>query len=127
VMLGVGIGIVAMRFAAGIFSYAVQREPVLHSAAYILILNIGVQLILEQVWQVEISDLTRFAISVAIIFIALAYAHSPFLQKFRFILYGLSFCFGVVNKLMDWLLLPFKVLFHWAFNGFRLSKAETTK
>jgi YkoY family integral membrane protein len=127
VMLGVGIGIIAMRFAAGIFSYAVQREPVLQPAAYILILNIGIQLILEQVWKVEISDVTRFAISVAIIFIALTYAHSPFLQKFRFILYGLSFCFGVANKLVDWILLPFKALFQWALNGFRLSKPATTK
>ena len=48
VMLGVAIGIITMRFAAGIFSYAVQREPILKPAAYILVLNIGLQLIVEQ-------------------------------------------------------------------------------
>src|SRR5262245_41958512 len=59
VMVGVAIGILTMRFAAGLFSYAVEREPILKPAAYVLILNIGIQLIVEQVWQVEISDITR--------------------------------------------------------------------
>jgi tellurite resistance protein TerC len=124
VMLGVGIGILAMRYAAGVFSYAVEREPVLKPAAYVLILNIGIQLILEQIWKVEISDLSRFSISVAIILGSLAYAHSGFLQKFRFILWGLSFIFGAANKLLDWIFHPFKALFQWTIQGFRTSKAE---
>jgi tellurite resistance protein TerC len=41
VMLGVGIGILTMRFAAGVFSYAVEREPILQQAAYVLILNMA--------------------------------------------------------------------------------------
>ncbi|HNE04298.1 MAG TPA: DUF475 domain-containing protein, partial [Anaerolineales bacterium] len=65
VMLGVGIGILTMRYAAGIFSYAVEKEPILKQAAYILVLNIGVELILSQVWKIEIPDLLRFGISVA--------------------------------------------------------------
>ncbi|HXD09515.1 MAG TPA: hypothetical protein VN653_05590, partial [Anaerolineales bacterium] len=79
VMIGVAIGILTMRFAAGIFSYAVQREPILQQAAYILVLNIGVELVLQQVWHIEIADLTRFAISASTIILSLAYAHSPFL------------------------------------------------
>jgi predicted tellurium resistance membrane protein TerC len=59
VLLGVGIGIITMRFAAGVFSYAVTREPILKQAAYVLVLNIGVELILDQVWHIEISDLAR--------------------------------------------------------------------
>src|SRR5678816_3023631 len=77
VMVGVGIGILTMRFAAGVFSYAVTREPILKQAAYVLVLNIGVELILDQIWHVEISDLLRFGISASTILLALAYAHSP--------------------------------------------------
>ena len=122
VMLGVGIGILAMRFAAGMFSYAIQREPVLKIAAYILLLNIGVQLILEQIWKVEFSDLTRFAISVGIILASLVYAHSAFLQKFQFIFSWLSLGMGLLNELISWVFLPIKALFQWIANIFKPAK-----
>jgi tellurite resistance protein TerC len=110
VLLGVGIGIITMRFAAGLFSYAVAREPILKQAAYVLVLNIGVELILDQVWHIEISDLARFAISMATILLALAYAHSKFLQRFRFVLNWLAQGIGIVNELVDWALAPLRGL-----------------
>jgi len=110
VMVGVAIGILTMRFAAGIFSYAVTREPVLKQAAYVLVLNIGVELILEQVWHVEISDLLRFGISAVTILLALAYAHSPALQKFRFALIWLAQGIGIVTEFVDWSLAPVRGL-----------------
>lgn len=110
VMLGVAIGILTMRFAAGIFSYAVQREPILQQAAYVLVLNIGIELTLQQVWHVEIPDMLRFAISVATILLALAYAHSPFLQRFRFVLTWLAQGIGIGNELVDWLFAPIRGL-----------------
>jgi tellurite resistance protein TerC len=109
-MLGVAIGILTMRFAAGIFSYAVQREPILQQAAYVLVLNIGIELTLQQVWHVEIPDMLRFAISVATILLALAYAHSPFLQRFRFVLTWLAQGIGIVNELVDWIFAPIRGL-----------------
>jgi tellurite resistance protein TerC len=127
VLVGVGIGIVTMRFAAGLFSYAVEREPVLKEAAYILILNIGIQRILEQIWHVEISDVVRFAISVMIIAAALAYAHSPFLQKFGVILSWFAIAMGMINKLIDLIFLPFKALFRWIMNGFKPAKLAETE
>lgn len=123
VMLGVGIGILAMRFAAGIFSYAIQREPVLKIAAYVLLLNIGIQLILEQIWKVELSDVTRFGISVGIILSSLAYAHSAFLQKFQFVFSWLSLGMGLLNELVNWVFLPFNALFQWIGNGFKPAKS----
>lgn len=110
VMLGVGIGILTMRFAAGIFSYAVTREPILKQAAYILVLNIGVELILDQIWHIEISDLARFGISAATILLAIAYAHSPFLQRFRFALAWLARGIGIINEFVDWIFAPFRAL-----------------
>jgi tellurite resistance protein TerC len=112
VMLGVGIGILTMRYAAGIFSYAVEKEPILKQAAYILVLNIGVELVLAQVWGIEIPDLLRFGISVATIALALAYAHIPFLQRFRFVLVWLAQGIGIINEFVDWFFLPFKGMFN---------------
>ncbi len=126
VMLGVAIGILTMRFAAGLFSYAVEREPILKNAAYILVLTIGIELILEQVWSVEISDLVRFGISISIIVLSLAYAHFKPLQKVRFILVWLAQGIGIINKLVDWLLAPVKAIFSITGDFFQsLGKART--
>jgi tellurite resistance protein TerC len=121
VLLGVGIGILTMRFAAGIFSYAIIREPILKQAAYILILNIGVQLMMEGLWGVEISDLTRFAISAGIIVLCLAYAHVSFLQRFQFVLQWIAKGMGYVNSLLDWILWPIKTAFMLSVNVMRSS------
>jgi tellurite resistance protein TerC len=112
VMIGVAIGILTMRFAAGVFSYAVQREPILQQAAYVLVLNIGIELTLQQVWGIEIPDMLRFAISVSTIGLALAYAHSTFLQRFRFVLTWLAHGIGIVNELVDWIFAPIRGLFN---------------
>ena len=125
VMLGVGIGILTMRFAAGIFSYAVTREPILKQAAYILVLNIGVELILDQVWHVEISDLMRFGVSAATILLAIAYAHSPFLQRFRFVLTWFARGIGIINEFVDWLLAPLRGLWHAILRIFTPSSSNT--
>lgn len=125
VMLGVAIGILTMRYAAGVFSYAVEREPILQQAAYVLVLNIGVELVLAQVWHIEISDLLRFGISVATILLAIAYAHSPFLQKFRFALVWLARGFGIIVEFVDWALAPFRGILNLVFSLFR-RKSEPT-
>ena len=110
VMVGVGIGIITMRFAAGIFSYAVRREPILKPAAYVLVLIIGVELILEQVGHFEISDLLRFGISASTLLLAVIYAHSPFLQRFRFVLTWLAQGIGIINEFVDWIFAPVRGL-----------------
>jgi tellurite resistance protein TerC len=112
VMIGVAIGILTMRFAAGVFSYAVLHEPILQQAAYVLVFNIGVELALQQIWHIEIPDLIRFAISVGTILLALAYTRSPFLQRFRFVLRWLGQGIGIINELVDWIFAPFRGLFN---------------
>jgi len=124
VLLGVAIGILTMRYAAGLFSYAVQREPILKQAAYLLVLNIGIQLIMEEIWKVQISDLLRFAISVFIILISLAYAHTPLLQKLGFILKWLAKGMGILNDFVDWVFSPFKAAFDMLFS-FSIKKPTT--
>jgi YkoY family integral membrane protein len=124
VLVGVGIGILTMRFAAGIFSYAVTREPILKQAAYILVFNIGVELILDQIWHIEISDLVRFGISAATILLALAYAHLPFLKKFRFVLVWLAQGIGIVTELVAWIFAPIRGILR-ALTGIFKSSSET--
>ncbi|MCX6055375.1 MAG: tellurium resistance protein TerC [Chloroflexi bacterium] len=119
VMLGVAIGILVMRFAAGMFSYIIEKEPILKTAAYILVLNIGVELLLEDLAHVEISDWTRFGISIGTIALSLAYAHIPFLRVFRPILIWLSQGFALVNGFIAWVLAPFSGLFNLIVNLFK--------
>ena len=111
VMLGVAIGILLMRFAAGWFSYAVEREPILKNAAYILVFNIGIELILEETHVFEFADWMRFAISISVILLALLYAHSKLMQKFRPVLIWIAQGFANLNELIDWALVPFYALF----------------
>ena len=126
VMIGVAIGILTMRFAAGIFSYAVLREPILKQAAYVLVLSIGIELILEQVWKIEISDILRFLVSVGIILMALAYAHSPFLQRFRFALVWLTQGIGIINELVHWIFAPVRGFSRAVVHVFKPSSKTTT-
>lgn len=107
VMLGVAVGIIVMRFAAGVFSYVIEKEPILKTAAYILVLNIGIELLLEDLAHVEIGDWLRFGISIATILLCLAYAHIPFLRVFRPLLIWLSHGFALVNEFTTWILAPF--------------------
>ena len=111
VMIGVAIGILAMRFAAGVFSYLVEREPILKSAAYVLVLNIGIQLLLEEYAGWDIADWLRFCISIGIILVSLAYAHwRPLRLVMRPVLMWLSRGLGILNALINWVLAPFKAL-----------------
>jgi len=118
VMLGVALGILLMRFAAGWFSYAVEREPVLETAAYILVLAIGIELLLEEFTSLMINDWIRFGISIAIILLALAYAHSPTFRKIRPLLVWLSEGFDAINKVVDWALAPVTGLIRWVASWF---------
>lgn len=113
IMVGVAIGILMMRFAAGIFSYAVTREPILKPAAYLLVLAIGVELLLEEWIGLEINDWLRFGISVTILLSALLYAHSRFLQYLRPVLIWIGQGFANINELVDWALVPLVVVLRW--------------
>jgi tellurite resistance protein TerC len=113
VMLGVAIGILLMRFAAGWFSYAAQREPVLETAAYILVLAIGAELLLEELACVSVPDWFRFIISIVIVASSLAYAHLKPLQVFKPVLVWLAQGFGNFNEIFDWAFAPFFGLARW--------------
>ncbi len=97
VFTGVAIGILVMRFAAGIFALLVEKEPILINSAYILIMNIGIELMIEDFAHIEIGDLTKFAISITTVLITLAYAHIPVLRKTRPVLVAIGRVFWHIN------------------------------
>jgi tellurite resistance protein TerC len=125
VMTGVAIGILFMRFAAGLFSYAVERHPVLKYAAYILVFNIGIELIIEELNIYQFSDWTRFGISVGTLLLVLAYERFKFLQQFRPVLMWISQGFGNLNEVIDWALEPVAGLFKLIWTPFKQLTSRT--
>ncbi len=112
VFIGVFIGILVMRFAAGIFSYVVEREPILKTAAYMLVFNIGIELLLEDFMHIEISDWVKFGVSISTLALCFAHAHLKFLHIFRPILVWISQGMSIVSQTISWALAPLSGIFH---------------
>jgi tellurite resistance protein TerC len=112
VFIGVFIGILVMRFAAGIFSYVVEREPILKTAAYMLVFNIGVELLLEDFAHIEINDWLKFGISIGTLALCLAYAHFKFLHVFRPVLVWIGQAMSIISQTISWALAPLSGILH---------------
>jgi tellurite resistance protein TerC len=106
VFIGVALGILFMRFAAGWFSYLVERIPTLKKTAYILVLNIGVELLVEDLAHIEVKPGLRFGITVITVLLSLAYHYIKPLHVFKPVLVWLAEGFANVNELLDWALVP---------------------
>jgi tellurite resistance protein TerC len=114
VFTGVALGIVTMRFAAGIFVWMIQRYPVLEAAAYLLVFNIGVELLLEDFWGIHLNDVQKFAVSSGTLVVALAYGRSVTLQRIGKSFTWLKRILGVISLIFLWALKPLA----WLFSGF---------
>ncbi len=115
VMFGVAMGILTMRFAAGVFTWLIAREPVLKAAAYVVVFNIGVELLLSEFGHLEINSLAKFMISAGTLILAVVYAHVKPLQVLRPVLYWLGEGMANVNELIDWALRPIVGLIKFVF------------
>ena len=118
VVIGVFIGILLMRVAAGWFSYLVDREPILKKAAYLLIMVIGGEILVAEFGHFQIYSLVRLGISVAIVLLTLLYAHSKLFQKMHPIFVWIGQGFANVNELVDWALEPILGLLKLIWTGF---------
>ncbi len=110
VLLGVALGILTMRFAAGIFTLMIRREPILATAAYIVVFNIGMELLLAEFFHMHFPAWLKFTISAGTIILCVAYARVKFLQVlaplFRWVGEGM----GNMNELINWALRPIWVV-----------------
>ena len=106
VMFGVFIGIVAMRFAAGIFTWMILREPILKPAAYLVVFNIGAELLLDEFLGIEIGGGLKFVISAGTLILFVVYAHIKPLHVFQPIFIWVAEGMANINELVDWALVP---------------------
>lgn len=106
IMLGVGLGILAMRFAATIFSRLILWEPALQTGAYLLVLSLGVELLLKELLDVHVGELAQFVISVGILVFTVLIARSSLrnlhmLWEMLIILFRAIYApFGLISWLM---------------------------
>jgi tellurite resistance protein TerC len=119
VMAGVALGIITMRFAASIFTYLIRREPIFEPAAYILVLAIGLELILADLYHLHFDHLIKFSISVSILALCVLYAQTRFLRVFTPVFHWLSEGMGLVNELVNWIFKPVGVALKYLFIFFR--------
>jgi tellurite resistance protein TerC len=107
VMLGVAVGMLGMRFAAGLFSRLIEKVPPLATAAYILVFNIGVEFVLARLFHLDIPDLTRFVINVGTLVLAFLYAKLPVMQTLlKFPLRLSQWVFYRMDQLFNLILFP---------------------
>jgi tellurite resistance protein TerC len=106
VMFGVFIGILAMRFAAGIFTWMILREPILKPAAYLVVFNIGAELLLDEFLGIEIGAGLKFTISAGTLILFVVYAHIKSLHALQPVFNWVGEGMANVNEVLDWVLKP---------------------
>ena len=106
VMFGVFIGIIAMRFAATLFTWMVLKEPILKSAAYLVVFNIGAELLLDEFMGIEIPGSLKFIISAGTLILFAVYAHVKPLHVFQPIFKWVGEGMANINEVVDWALVP---------------------
>jgi tellurite resistance protein TerC len=120
VMFGVAIGIITMRFAAGIFTWMIVKEPILKPAAYIVVFNIGAELLLSEWAHLEFSAPVKFMISAGTLILAFIYARIKILHFLNPIFVWIGQGMSNANELLDWALKPiwlvlkffFRIIYH---------------
>ena len=120
VMFGVAIGIITMRFAAGIFTWMIAKEPILKAGAYIVVFNIGTELLLSEWAHIEFSAPVKFLISAGTLILAVVYARVRVLHFLNPVFVWIGQGMANANELLDWALTPvwlvlklfFRAIFH---------------
>lgn len=117
VLFGVAMGIVTMRLAAGVFTRLIKKIPALEPAAYIVVLNVGIQLLLEEIFHITIDETATFAISGGTLLLAIIYDRVGILRVFQPVLHWLAEGMANINEIVDWILHPVYNLLRWFFKG----------
>lgn len=112
VVVGVFIGIAAMRFVAGFFVTLMEKYPILGKIAYVLVGYVGIQLFAEDIYHIHVGELAKLGTIAGIIAAGFIYNASPLLQRllgplFRWIATGMA----LVTELIHWALSPLGRLF----------------
>ena len=106
VMFGVVMGFITMRFAAGIFTWMILREPILKPAAYLVVFNIGAELLLDEFLGIEFGAGLKFTISAGTLILFVIYAYLKPLHVFQPVFNWVAEGMANINELLDWVLIP---------------------
>ncbi len=117
VLFGVFIGILTMRFAATLFTFMILKEPILRPAAYVVVFNIGAELLLNEFLGIEFASATKFLISAGTLILAVIYAHMTPLHFLQPVFNRVGLGMGKVNELLDRILTPAGLLLKIIFRG----------
>jgi len=117
VMFGVAIGIITMRFAAGIFTWMILKEPILKPAAYLVVFNIGTELLLDEFLGIEFGAALKFMISAGTLILFVVYAHLKPLHFFQPVFDWVAEGMANINELLDWILTPVVLVVKGLFKG----------
>jgi tellurite resistance protein TerC len=117
VMFGVFMGILTMRFAAGIFTWMILREPILKPAAYLVVFNIGAELLLDEFLGIEFGAALKFMISAGTLILFVIYAHLKPLHVFQPVFSWVATGMAHINELLDWVLTPVVLIVKTFFRG----------
>jgi tellurite resistance protein TerC len=109
------LGILIMRFAATIFTYLIRQEPIFEPAAYMLILIIGLELALADLFSLHFDTLIKFLISLSILALCVLYARVKKLHILAPALYRLSQGMGLVNEWINMIFQPALVILTYLF------------
>lgn len=120
VMFGVAIGIITMRFAAGLFTLMITKEPILKPAAYIVVFNIGAELLLHEFWGIEFNSTLKFMISAGTLVLAVVYARVKLFHVLEPIFVWIGQGMANINEVLDWALLPIGLVFKLFFRAIAL-------
>ena len=75
VICGVLIGIVSMLFVTTLVSAIIHKHPPLKKAAYVIVGLIGFVLLLETLLDLHITEFTKFAVIMSVLFTAYVFSH----------------------------------------------------
>lgn len=118
VCTGVAIGILALRFVAGYCIKLIEKFPVLEHTAFILIGYVGLLLLTELTFHVDITTLTKFLGIVGIIAVSLWYSRNALVERALGPVLGLftlpiRIYDGVVGSVFSLIGLPFRAAARW--------------
>lgn len=113
VLLGVAIGILAMRFVAGIFVNLIKKFPVLESIGYVLVGYIGATLAAEYFFGWHLSETVKFAGVVGVMALGIAYERVPLLNTiFAPVFKVCALIMGYIAAPIDWFVGKIGELYH---------------
>jgi tellurite resistance protein TerC len=114
VLVGVAIGILAMRFAATLFTRLIQWEPELESGAYLLLLLIGARFLLEIWFGWHLDDMIQFGLSIGVLALTVLFARVRVLQPVMLIFHPFVVIFALVQAaiglIVSGLTLPLRLI-----------------